>query len=104
VRPESTINRVDEVVERLAVHPSRQQMRRWERNWDPSFTARNFDPVECGFLMCRRIVCTLSKSSDNVPNDLLLSWPGLTVSVLDRFDNNKMCACVAPCWLYFVKG
>ena len=64
-------------------------MRRRERNLDPSLATRNFDSIECGFLVGGRIVCTLHERSDNVPDDLLLTWPGLAVSVLDRFDNDK---------------
>jgi hypothetical protein len=92
------MNRVDEVAERRAVRPSRQRVRRWERNWDPSLVARNLDPVEYGFLVWGRIMCTVPKSSDNVPDDLLLAWHGLAVSVLDGFDNNKMCPCPWPCF------
>jgi hypothetical protein len=55
------MNRVDEVVERRAVRPSRQRVRRWERNWDPSLVARNFDPVEYGFLVWGRIMCTCTR-------------------------------------------
>ncbi|KIM75685.1 hypothetical protein PILCRDRAFT_826986 [Piloderma croceum F 1598] len=38
-------------------------------------------------------MCTVPESSDNVPDDLFLAWPGLAVSVLDGLDNDKMCAC-----------
>jgi hypothetical protein len=69
-----------------AVRPSGQWMRRREQNLEPSPATRNFDSVECGFLVCGRIVCTLHESSDNMPDDLLLTWPGFAVSVLDRFD------------------
>ena len=97
------MNRVDEVAERRAVCPSRQRVRRWEQNWDPSLVGRNFDPVEYGFLGWGRITGTTPESSDNVPDDLLLAWPGLVVSVLDGFDNDKMCAC-GPVLALFCEG
>jgi hypothetical protein len=82
------MNRVGEVVDRRAVRPSGQRMRRWERNWDPSLVARNLkDPVWFSCLGKDNVYRALA-----VPDDLLLAWRGLAVSVLDRFYNDNMCA------------